>query len=320
MDINIDPNNLNLEQSANMQTKISSKFLEAIPLHDISKVFVRFNRENRTTIIPIGFPGAGKSLFLSSLFRYAQKGKDPSFSISLENNDHFLKGRQVVDQMITYFDSGKLYDATRKGTLDLVGLTLIPTHPKLDNLKLGFLDLAGEDIANIKISNKGDFTQKINAVFNGLKLDKSPIIFTLITPFTPREHKSNSQEKAHQDEDILHFDFLNFLSENQPEIFENSKFFIIVSQWDKNKNPNLTVESYISENRPSVYGLIKNKNIIWGEYSIGSLLETTDENKITFQELVIINHEYPQKLWNMLYKVCTNNELNEKSFWQKLFS
>ena len=319
MDIKIDQNELNLDSNTPTVER-SSQFLEDIPLHDISKTFVRFNNDNRVTVIPIGFPGAGKSLFLSSLFRYARNGNDPLFAVNIENNDLFSKGRRVVDQMITYFNSGKLYDATRRGTLDLVGLSLIPTHPKLDNLKLGFLDLAGEDIENIKTSNKGDFTAKINAVFNGLSLDNSPIIFTLLTPFDPPKRNSSSIEEAHHNEDTLHFDFLNYLIQNQPEIFNNSKFFIIVSQWDKNKNSKQNVESYIREFRPAIYGLIKNKNVIWGEYSIGKLLETKDESNRLFQELVLINSDYPRRFWNMLYKVCVKKSLDKKSFWQKLFS
>lgn len=319
MDIKLDSN-----QSVNSDNNLKvigteSKFLEDIPLHDISRVFTKFNNENRITIIPIGFPGAGKSLFLSSLFRYARNGTDPLFSISLENNFPYEKGRQVVDQMITYFDSGKIYEATRKGTLDLIGLKLIPTHAELPEVNFGFLDLAGEDIEKIKTSNNGDFTKKINAVFNGLKIHNSPIIFTLITPFAPPKKSESSEDQEHRDEDALHADFLNYLSQEQPDIYNNCKFFVIVSQWDKNRNPNLTIEEFMYNNRPAVHGLIKNKNVVWGQYSIGKLLETTDEQNRVFQELVDINSDYPQRLWNKIYKICTTKELNKKTFWEKLF-
>ena len=46
---------------------------------------------------------------------------------------------------------------------------------------------------------------------------------------------------------MVSYDFLNYLDQNQPELLVNSKFIIVVSQWDKNPNPNLNVESFIRD-------------------------------------------------------------------------
>lgn len=295
-------------------------FLADVPLHNIAKTFTSFGSENRVTVVPIGFPQAGKSMLLSSLFRYAVRGQDTHFNVNLENQFPFNNGRRAADTMINYFEKGKIYSATRKGTLDLVGLRINPTYDKLPTLDLAFLDLAGEDIEGIKSSNKGDFTAKINAVFNGLQVDDSPIIFVLITPFDPPSKNNFSIEEAHQHEDTLHFDFLNYLKQDQPTIFNNSKFFIIVSQWDKNTNAGLTVEKYIQKYRPAIHNSVKNSDVSWGEYTVGKLLTTKDESGNTFQELVKINSEYPARFWRRLYNVCTNKDLEKKSFWEKLFS
>ena len=109
----------------------------------------------------------------------------------------------------------------------------------------------------------------------------------------------------------------------QKELISNATFFIIVSQWDKNSDPKLDVETYIREKRPSIYQYVKSSTVVWGEYSIGKLLETKmeDENGNSYidQQLQRINYEYPSRFWKKLYQICTNKNLDQKSFWEKLF-
>ncbi len=64
----------------------TTDFLENLTLHQISREFTEFSAQNRTLIIPVGFPQAGKSLFLSSLMYYARKGEDVLFRTFLEND------------------------------------------------------------------------------------------------------------------------------------------------------------------------------------------------------------------------------------------
>ncbi|MFM7339247.1 MAG: hypothetical protein ACKO2H_03975, partial [Bacteroidota bacterium] len=147
--INVDPGKIILpddqptHQEQREKEVPQSNFLENLTLHQISREFTDFASQNRTLIIPVGFPQAGKSLFLSSLMYYARKGEDVLFRTFLENDFPFDKGRRAVDSMINYFDSGKLYDSTQTGTMDLIGITIEPSNLKLPLLKLAFLDLAG---------------------------------------------------------------------------------------------------------------------------------------------------------------------------------
>ena len=292
--------------------------LADLDVQKIAKEFTRFRKDNRVVVIPIGFPQAGKSLLLSSLMYYARKSEDTLFKTRLENDFPYDGGRTVVDQMINRFDKGKVYDATAKGTLDLIGITIQPTKLKLPDLSLGFLDLAGEDIKNIKTSEGSTFTEKIDAIFNGLKIDNTPIIFTLITPFQPAINSDESIQDAHDREDTLHYDFLNYIEVNQPQLLRNSKFFIVVSQWDKNPNEKDDVEEFIRNYRPSIYGFVKNAPVIWGEYSIGQLL-VSKVNGVNVQEIVRINYDYPSRFWKKLYTICTNKNLDHKTWWEKLF-
>ena len=324
MDINLDIQDNNeapkkSKKNESIEEVQKRDFLADLSVHDISRVFVDFGRDNRTVVIPIGFPQAGKSLLLSSLMYYARKGKDTLFRTNLENNFPFDKGRIATDQMVNYFDRGKPYEATQTGTLDLIGINIKPAKSNLPELNLAFLDLAGEDIKNIKTSEGAVFTDKINAVFNGLKIDSSPIIFALITPFKPAKTDKESEQDAHDREDALHYDFLNYIKQDQPHLLNNSKFFIVVSQWDKNSNTSQSVEDFIREKRPSIYAYVKSSTVIWGQYSIGQIL-VSNVNGINVQEIVRINHDYPARFWKKLYAVCTGKDLDPKSFWQKLFS
>jgi hypothetical protein len=292
--------------------------LADLDIQKIAREFTRFTKDQRVVVMPIGFPQAGKSLLLSSLMYYARKSEDTLFKTKLENDFPFDGGRLVADQMISRFDKGQLYDANAKGSLDLIGITIQPSKSKLPDLNLGFLDLAGEDIKNVKTSEGAAFTEKIDAIFNGLKIDKTPIIFALITPFEPAKISDESIQDAHDREDALHYDFLNYIEVNQPQLLNQSKFFIVVSQWDKNPNEKANVEDFIREYRPSIYGFVKNSQVIWGEYSIGQLL-TSKINGVNIQEIVRINYDYPSRFWKKLYTVCTGKNLDQKTWIEKLF-
>lgn len=315
---------LNIEDGDNKPNPDTSKapskkeFLSDLNVQQIARVFTDFGKQNRVLAIPIGFPQAGKSLLLSSLMYYARKGEDTLFRTNLENDFPFDKGRLAADQMVDYFNKGKLYQSTEKGSLDLIGIDVKPSKGDLPNLNLAFLDLAGEDIKGIKTSEGAVFTDKINAVFNGVKIDNSPIVFILITPFEPAKKDNETSQNAHDREDALHYDFLNYIKQNQPELLNNSKFFIVVSQWDRNSNTQLDVETFIREKRPSIYNYVKNSTVVWGEYSIGKLLESKIDG-VQIQEIVRINYEYPSRFWKKMYQICTNKNLDKKSFWEKLF-
>lgn len=316
--VNEAPKKRKTKENNKVLTKNSSQ-LKDLNDHEIAKVFTEFKRDNRIAVIPIGFPQAGKSLMISSLMHYARKCEDVLFKTTLENDSIFYSGRIVVDNMVELFGKeDTLIGSTEAGTLDLIGINIKPTNSKLPNLNLGFLDLAGEDIKNIKNSERASFTDKINAIFNGLKIDNTPIIFLLITPFEPALLKGESYYDSHNREDTLHYDFLNYIEVSQPQLLRQSKFFIVVSQWDKNPNEKDNVEDFIREYRPSIYNYVKNSPVIWGEYSVGQIL-VSKINGTNFSSLVRRNIIYPSRFWKKLYTVCTGKNLDQKTWIEKLF-
>jgi hypothetical protein len=93
---------------------------------------------------------------------------------------------------------------------------------------------------------------------------------------------------------------------------------ITVSQWDKNLDANLDIETFLKEKRNSIYNYVKNSTVVWGEYSIGKLLESTVDG-VQIQEIVRKDFDSPARFWKKLYYLCTNKNLDEKTFWEKLF-
>jgi hypothetical protein len=307
-----------MNTSGESASNAQSGFLADKSSFEISMEFTEFSKENRVLIVPIGFPQAGKSLLLSSLMFYGRQANDALFRFNIMNQYPFNQGRIAVDEMINYFNQGELYAANKKGTLDLIGIDIEPSKKGLPVLKLGFLDLAGEDIKTIKTSEGATFTDNIDAVFNGIKIDNSPIIFLLITPFSPPRKDNESLADAHLREDTLHFDFLNYIKQDQPQILKSAKFFIVVSQWDLNHDEKLTVKEYMRQFRPSIYGYVKNSPVVWGEYSVGKLLVSKNEQGLVTQKIVRKNYEYPARFWKKLYSICSGKDLDQKKWWEKI--
>lgn len=291
---------------------------------ELAQLFSSLGRENNSAVvIPIGFPAAGKSMWLSSLFWYASSGGAP-FSIDPISHSIYAKGDDKRQEMVTKFSNqGDLIPVNIKGTLDLIRLQLDPNKPKIPNLDLTLLDLAGEDISRIEKSNGREFTDKIETVFNGLQVNNSRVIFVLLTPFKPARLDTDSRVsdlEGHNREDKLHVTFLQYLSQKQPNLYANSKVFMIVSQWDTNSDPALRVEDYIRINRPQVFNYIQNKDVIYGEYSIGRVLTQNERDGTISQSIAYRDENYPYRFWKEMYVQITGHDLDKKPWWQRLFS
>ncbi len=281
--------------------------------HEISKQIFNISKAQYFTVFPVGFRAAGKTMFMSSIFRFADRHATKPFKVTPEPRYPFNNGFKQRDQMITNFDTQVLMGRTSDGSLDLFGMSLEPNHPKLDAINLNFVDVSGEDISKIKVAQDARLTPKLKAVFQALELDSSNVVFLLITPF------ESNEIHADIDEDTLQTNFVNFLKTDYPNLYKSSKLFVMVTKWDQNKDANYTVEKFIKDERPGLYSAIQGTNTIYGAYSIGKVLETT-EGSITTASLVERNDEYPWRFWNKLYEIYTGKGLIYKTWWQRLFS
>lgn len=291
--------------------------LDKLSQKEIIQIFDALNSEGRQIVIPIGFPQAGKSLFLSSLMYYAERCPDKKWEGNNLNQYPYDKGNRSRNLMIQYFDNKEAYPATVMGTLDLIGINIEPHKKSLPILKLAFVDLAGEDIKTIKTDEKGKFTPQIEGILKACELGKP--IFCLITPYKP-----STSESA---ENALHKNFLDYLKESMTDLYNRSKFIVVVTQWDKKPvAEKLEVEEYIEQNRAALHIAMKSRNakILYGEFSVGKLFDTFDgkDEKGNPKPVVLIQRidfQYPYNFWNNLYKLATGKSLIPSGWFAKLF-
>jgi hypothetical protein len=184
-------------------------------------------------------------------------------------------------------------------------------------IKLALLDLAGEDIEKIKVSNNQKFSDRIDAIFKGMSVFKTQTIFVLITPYNKIGDVDN--DVFHRNEDTLMYDFLNYIKEFEPEIHKNAQYLVLVSKWSDCKNPEVEVPEFLKENRPQLYNIINGANVQYSNYSVGNILNTR-VNGVIHSEIINIEYESPRKIWKKIYNYCTNRDLEHKSIFSKMFN
>lgn len=289
----------------------------------IAKIFANLSRKSpdRVLVVPIGFPNAGKSMFLSSLIYHARKTE---LIFTEESAEPFTHTKVLTDKWVESLSDSKWVQPTRVGDISLLGLKLAPawTQGKYDNkvnpyeIKLALLDLAGEDIEKIKVSNNHELSERIDAIFKGMNVFKTQTIFVLLTPYNNIGDEDN--DVFHKNEDTLMYDFLNYIKEKEPDIHKNAQYLVLVSKWSDCKNPEAEVPEYLKEYRPQLYNIINGSNVQYSNYSVGNILNTK-VNGVLHSEIINIEYESPRKIWKKLYNYCTDRDLEHKSIFSKMF-
>lgn len=289
----------------------------------IAKIFAYVSKKSpeRVLIVPIGFPNAGKSMFLSSLVYHARK---TDLLFTEESTEPFTYTKVLTDKWVKSLEDSKWVSPTRVGDISLLGLKLAPswTNGKYDNkknpyeIKLALLDLAGEDIEKIKVSNNHEFSDRIDAIFRGMNVFKTQTIFVLLTPYNNIGDEDN--DEYHKNEDTLMYDFLKYMKEKEPEIHKNAQYLVLVSKWSECKNPEVEVPEFLKEYRPQLYNIINGSNVEYSNYSVGNILNTK-VNGVLHSEIIDIEYKSPRKIWKKIYNYCTDRDLEHKSIFSKMF-
>ena len=281
--------------------------------------------DGRQIIIPIGFPAAGKSLFLSSLMHYAQCYPHKKWEGHALNDGIFKQGNMSRNKMIRQIDPQNhedIYPSTDPGTIDVIGIDIVPEIKNLPILPLAFIDLAGEDIKDIKVDEKGEFGRQIEGILKACE-EASPV-FYMITPYRSPKYTDN-------EENALHANFMAYLRESLPDLYATAKFIFIVSQWDKKpQTVDLDVEDFIEQKRPALHNATRGRrkeDVCYGEFSVGRLVDAHKKEKnaegkeIEVPTVLItrLDTEYPGKFWENLYELIIGKSLIPRGCWRKFF-
>lgn len=300
--------------------EITSNALAEKSAQEILQTFAAISNSGTAIIIPIAFPNAGKSLFLSSLLYTGMNyGNQSGYLLNLlEVEDYYKIGSgTAITMMKTFGEERKAYRRNVAGNLDIIGTRLEPHSSNRNSQEFALVDLAGEDIKRL-ITDDMDGAgvaeyndPKFKAILNGCAGGNT--IFCLITPYAPNDGDAKENE--------LHGRFLSYIESHYPSLFQNSKFIVMVAQWDKvPANIKITPIEYIQNNRKILYNILvaRNSNVIYTEYSVGTIIKTEDANKAEVVYITNINTTYPRKLWNHFYKQITGKDIVSNSWWDKI--
>jgi hypothetical protein len=160
-------------------------------------------------------------------------------------------------------------------------------------------------------TSSSNVTNKIKHAFSAI--ENAKVIFCLITPYIPGKEGDSG-------ENDLHNEFIGFIK-GFPELYENSKFVIIVSKWDQNRNENEDVFNFLEKKRPALYALYdddkkhaelhkEDRTVFISKYSVGDFRTAIDhdenKNEITINRLRRINKQDPIQLWTSIYRLFTD--------------
>src|ERR1700733_422688 len=123
-----EPSQNNDDNNKNQSFRIPLSKLSQV---DIIKIFDLINEEERQIVIPVGFPSAGKSLFLSSLMYYSAKYTGKKWTPEYLMEYPFDKGNLSRNQMVEDFEQKKAYPVTITGSIDLMGMNIEPNNGNL---------------------------------------------------------------------------------------------------------------------------------------------------------------------------------------------
>lgn len=298
--------------------EITSNALAEKSAQEILKTFAAISNSGTAIIIPIAFPNAGKSLFLSSLLYTGMNyGNQSGYRLRTLDVGIYKNGSGTAQTMIDTFEARQAYRRNVAGNLDIIGTRLEPLSANRNSQEFALVDLAGEDIKRL-ITDDMDGAgvaeyndPKFKAILNGCAGGNT--IFCLITPYAPNDGDAKENE--------LHGRFLDYIESHYPALFQNSQFIVVVSQWDKvPANIKITPIEYIQNNRKILYNILvaRNSNVIYTEYSVGTIINTEDENKAEVVYITNINTTHPRKLWNHFYKQITGKDIVSNSWWDKI--
>jgi len=297
--------------------QITTNALAELSAHEIVQIFSEISNSGTPIIIPVAFPNAGKSMFLSSLmYAGTYHGNEAGFHLNILDQDFYLTGSGTAFSMIKAFEAKKAYRRNIAGNLDIIGTRLEPNNSNRNAQDFAFIDLSGEDIKRVITDNPdgGHATYadpKFQAILNGCANGNT--IFCLVTPYMPLDGDAAENE--------LHGRFINYIENNYPNLYHNAKFIVVVAQWDKVPiNSSITPSGYIENNRRLLYNKLVSKNtkVVYTEYSIGYVINAKDQENNDVVYISTINTEHPKKLWNHFYKQITGKDINYVTWWDKI--
>lgn len=286
-------------------THFLDQFTESEILKDIA---LRIN-EGRRLIIPIGLPQAGKSMFIASLIAYAFKREEKE-----DNSCNFmhvgLRDESGIKNITDALDNNDLLPSTRPNEITIIDLNMKSRYHPERTIKVTLIDLSGEDIKTLIDGNKNNnqAVGKIENILNACIAQRA--IFAILTPVDENMTEVGTDSQFDKDEDTEMKMFIDTIRNNNPRLYDLTKFLIVITKWDKLPK-RIKSSKYLKLHRNQLFIEYSNNSKAYGllSYSVGDVVGDT---------IIKIVLRSPKNFWYTLYRWCTGKHV--LPWWKRLFS
>ena len=256
-----------------------------------------------------GKPSSGKSAILSSIIYCLRQGNIMSSSgekiggsLTVQNKLDDDSGIILENIIHEQMKKRRFVDRTTAGSITYLGIEYTPDKSKkLPSIDVTFLEMSGEDLKKVEVNRDGlgKLPSNIDVFFKATEIS---LLFILTAHW--KEAAADDQRTAN---------FLEYLIRQNPDL-KKTRVILLISQWDKNPNKDKEgVNEFVKNKMKATYTLMEDSKNVVNEYSIGHVIEL---DKSPYIEK--FNDIYPSQLWKFIYKSITGQDLDKKSFLDKL--
>jgi hypothetical protein len=254
-------------------------------------------------VFMFGSPASGKTAVLGSLIQAMQRpeAKGTLFVHGTTEDNYFKDGLALWNHIREAFEERRFPKRTLHGRTIQVLLQYRPPY-ELPTLNLVFLEMAGEDLREVRITGQGDRDLPFH-VGQFLRIPKLKLVFLLVTPWS---------DAAKDDATVD--DFLSYVNSVASHLTEN-RFILLITKWDTKTGATPSdIDTFLRQAMPKTYNKLAHKRNVIQPFSIGTVVQMPPEAGGDI--ISSFDYKASQRLFARLYERCTG--LSLRSFWEKV--
>lgn len=258
--------------------------------------------EEGNLVFLFGAPAAGKTSVLGSIIQAMQRPEAQGrLFVHGAGNSRFRRGLALWDRIRQCFDCKQFPSRTISGETIQLHAQYKPQNS--EPLDVIFLEMAGEDLKRVMITDKGDRSLPFH-IDQFLRVRRLKMIFVIM-----------SEWREAGNDDSLIDDFLAHLNETASHLIEN-RIVLLITKWDSNPaGGGTSIDAFVRKNMPKTYNKIAFARNIIQPFSIGKVIPFEDEGGD-----IIASFDYlaSQRLFARIYETFTGraSDPKKKKWWQ----
>lgn len=239
-----------------------------------------------------GTPASGKTTVLGSIIQSMQrKGVEGKFFVHGSGDGYFANGLALWNSIRENFGEKRFPPRSAIGSTIQLHAEYVPlgTPPGKEGLQFIFLEMSGEDLRQVKITQNGTRSLPIH-INNFLKVPDLKLSFLITTKWSDAKKDDNAID-----------DFLSFIQQTAPHLHAN-RFLLLVTQWDAKRNKDEQIDTFVQREMPQTYSKLAAARNVIQPFSVGSVVPYDGEGGD-----LIASFDYPagQRLFARIYETFT---------------